>query len=93
MSKRETQAQLDVRLENVHRARVALAEAAAFLGLVMFILSASRLVYVVGAVIAFAGMLDAAPSGRRLAGLQKKADAEGGGLDVLAALQQGGLSH
>ena len=73
--------------------RVALAEAAAFLGLVMFILSASRLVYVVGAVIAFAGMVDAAPSARRLAGLQKKADAEGGGLEVLAALQQGGLSH
>jgi len=73
--------------------RVAFAEVAALFGFVMFVLSGSGLVYAVGAVIALAGMIDAAPGARRLAALQERADAEGSGLDVLSALQQGGLTR
>ena len=73
--------------------RVAFAEVAALFGFVMFILSGSGLVYALGAVIALAGMIDAAPGARRLATLQKQADDEGSGLDVLGALQQGGLTR
>ncbi len=73
--------------------RVAFAEVAALFGFVMFVLSTSRLVYLVGAVISLAGMIDAAPTRGRLAALQRRADAEGSRIDVSAALQQGGLTR
>ncbi len=73
--------------------RVAFAEVAALFGFVMFVLSTSGLVYLVGAAISLAGMIDAAPTRRRLAALQRRADAEGGAIDVLAVLQQGGLTR
>ena len=73
--------------------RVALAEVSALAGVIGAFVSANLAVYGIGAVVALAGLIDAAPSDRWLAARQADLDAEGTAVDLRDALESAGLTR
>ena len=73
--------------------RIAFAEAAAFVGLIMFLLTGHWLVYAVGFAIAAAGLWDAAPRTGRLDALQQQVREAGSNLKVIRSLNQTRLTR
>lgn len=73
--------------------RVLLAEPAALLGFLGFALSGNPAVYLAGAVVSFAGMVDAMPGERWLARGQVQLTESGSSVQLLDALVRGGVSR
>lgn len=73
--------------------RVALAEVAALVGFMGFVISVNPAVYLAGAVVAVAGLVDAMPSGDRLGAWQRELDDHGSSVDLLAALVSTGMTR
>ncbi len=73
--------------------RVALAEAAAIVGFVGFLLSGSAIIYGVGFAIAAYGHFDAMPASRRLGAAQQQVDEAGGDWSVVGALVSARLTR
>lgn len=73
--------------------RVLLAEPAALFGFLGFALSGNPAVYLAGAVVSFAGMVDAMPGERWLASGQAQLVESGSSVDLLDALLRGGVTR
>ncbi|MEM8708358.1 MAG: hypothetical protein AAGE98_17975 [Actinomycetota bacterium] len=73
--------------------RIALAEAAGWVGFICFLLSGHWLVYAVGFVIAGAGLWDAAPRAAKLEALQAHVRESGSNLKVIRTLNQQRLTR
>jgi hypothetical protein len=73
--------------------RVALAEPAALLGFLGFVVSGNAAVYGAGFVVGMAGMIDAAPTRAWLERGQQQLRGAGSDVELLAALVSGGLTR
>jgi len=88
-----TQAEVQEAAQKHFFLRVALAEPAALLGFLGFVLSANPAVYALGAVVSLAGMLDARPSTRWLDRGQQQLRESGSEISLLGVLVQGGVTR
>ena len=74
-------------------ARVAFAEVAPLAGFVGFMISVNPAVFLVGAAIGVAGLLDAMPSGERVVAWQQELRDSGSSVELLPALVSTGISR